>query len=127
MTIVSLSLPDQMIKEMDVLQKDRGFTGRSELIRAALRLMIEDTREKDSLVGNITGIVTVTHSKDHEAAVTKLKHEFEDIVSTHIHHRIPRGNCVEVFLLDGEGKKVASMVKALQKEEDIKGVKLTLL
>jgi len=127
MTIVSLSIPDQMIKDIDHLQKYRGFTGRSELVRAAIRLMLEDTKEKDSLIGNTAAIVTVTHSRDHEEPVTKLKHEFEDIVKTHIHHKIAQGNCVELFLLEGDGKKVAAMIKALQKEEEMKSVKLTIL
>ena len=127
MTIVSLSIPNQMIKDMDHLQESRGFTGRSELIRAALRLMLEDTKEKDSLVGNISAVVTITHSQENEEPITKLKHQFEDIVKTHIHSKINRGNCVELFLLEGEGKKVASMTKAFQKEEKMKSVKMIIL
>ena len=66
MAIVSLSFPDEMVKDMDRLQMSRGFTGRSELIRAALRLMIEDTREKDSFVGNIDAVLAVTHREEDE-------------------------------------------------------------
>src|SRR5208337_2678044 len=102
MTIVSLSLPEQMVKDMDQIQKSQGFTGRSELVRAALRLMLEDTKEKDSLVGNISAVVTITHSQENEEPITKLKHQFEDIVKTHIHSKINRSNCVELFLLEGE-------------------------
>ncbi len=32
MPVVSLSLPKQMIKEMDEVQESLGFTGRSELV-----------------------------------------------------------------------------------------------
>ncbi|MGA2783742.1 MAG: CopG family ribbon-helix-helix protein [Candidatus Bathyarchaeia archaeon] len=127
MTIVSLSFPEQMVKDMDHIQKSQGFTGRSELVRAALRLMLEDTKEKDSLVGNVNAVVTVTHSQDHEEPITRLKHEFEDIVKTHIHSKINRGNCVELFLLEGDGKKVASMTKAFQREDDMKSVKVIIL
>ena len=127
MTIVSLSFPEQMVKDMDQIQKSQGFTGRSELVRAALRLMLEDTKEKDSLVGHVNAVVTVTHRQDHEAPITRLKHEFEDIVKTHIHSKINQGNCVELFLLEGEGKKVASMTKAFQKEDDLKSVKVIIL
>ena len=38
MPIVSLSFPEQMIKEMDEIQVNGGFTGRSELVRAAIRV-----------------------------------------------------------------------------------------
>ncbi|HKM50797.1 MAG TPA: CopG family ribbon-helix-helix protein [Candidatus Bathyarchaeia archaeon] len=127
MTIVSLSFPEQMVKDMDQIQKSQGFTGRSELVRAALRLMLEDTKEKDSLVGHVNAVVTVTHRQDHEEPITRLKHEFEGIVKTHIHSKINRGNCVELFLLEGEGKKVASMIKSFQKEDDLKSVKVIIL
>jgi len=127
MTIVSLSLPEQMVKEMDQIQKSQGFTGRSELVRAALRLMLEDSKEKDSLVGHVNAVVTVTHRQDHEEPITRLKHEFEDIVKTHLHSKTTQGNCVELFLLEGEGKKVASMTKAFQKEDDLKSVKMMKL
>jgi CopG family nickel-responsive transcriptional regulator len=127
MTIVSLSFPDQMIKDMDRLQKSRGFTGRSELVRAAIRLMLEDTKEKDSMAGRISAIVTVTHSQEDEEPITRLKHSFQDIVKTHIHSKINHGNCIELFILEGDGKKVASMTKSFQKEENMKSVRLIVL
>lgn len=127
MTIVSLSFPEEMVKDMDHIQKSQGFTGRSELVRAALRLMLDDAREKDAIVGNVDAVLTVTHNQNHEEPITRLKHEFEDIVKTHFHSKINRGNCVEVFLLEGEGKKVTSMSKAFQKEDDLKSVKMIIL
>src|SRR2546427_13086372 len=74
MPIVSLSFPKQLLDEMDAVQKTSGFTGRSELVRAAIRLMLVDNREKDSLAGEINGLIVVTHDEDEEAPVTKLKH-----------------------------------------------------
>ena len=127
MVIVSLSFPDEMIKNLDQLQKSRNFTGRSELVRAALRLMIEDMREKDSLDGNINALLAVTHREEDEEPITGLKHSFQEIVRTHIHSKINRRNCVELFLLEGEGRTVASMVKAFQKQEEMKCVKMILL
>jgi CopG family nickel-responsive transcriptional regulator len=127
MAIISLSFPEQMIKEMDQLQKSRGFTGRSELVRAAIRLMLEDTKEKDSMGGRISAIVTVTHRQEDEGPITRLKHSFQDIVKTHIHSKISHGNCIELFLLEGDGKKVASMTKSFQKEENMKSVRLIVL
>ena len=127
MVIVSMSFPDEMIKNLDRLQKSRNFTGRSELVRAALRLMIEDTREKDSLHGNINAVLAVTHREEDEEPITSLKHSFQEIVRTHIHSKINRRNCVELFLLEGEGRTVASMIKAFQKQEEMKRVKMILL
>jgi CopG family nickel-responsive transcriptional regulator len=127
MTIVSLSFPETMITEMDQIQNSGGYAGRSELVRAAIRLLIEDSREKDTLSGHINAIVVVTHDESNEAPVTKLKHQFEDIVRTHIHSKISKNNCVELFLLEGDGKKIGSMVREFQKEDKLKSVKLVVL
>ena len=124
MTIVSLSLPETMINEMDQIQKNGGFAGRSELVRAAIRLLIEDSKDKDTLSGHMNAIVLVTHDESDEAPVTKLKHQFEEIVRTHIHNKISKNNCVELFLLEGDGKRIRTMVREFQKEDKLKSVKL---
>ncbi len=125
--IVSLSFPDEMVKQVDQIQKSRGFAGRSELVRAAIRLLIEDTREKDSLKGTVVALLVVTHNQENEDPITALKHQFEGIVKTQIHSKISAANCVELFLVEGEGAKVASMTKAFQKEEKMKSVKLVVV
>ncbi|MGA2874442.1 MAG: CopG family ribbon-helix-helix protein [Nitrososphaerales archaeon] len=127
MPIVSLSFPDQMIREIDQIQEAQGFTGRSELVRAAIRLLIEDSKEKDTISGHTNAIIVVTHDESNEAPITRLKHQFEDIVKTHIHNKVSHSNCVELFLLEGDGKKVASMAKEFQKEDKMKSVKLLMI
>jgi len=124
MPIVSLSLPEQMLKSMDEIQSAVGFSGRSELVRAAIRLLLEDTRDKDSLSGRTTAVIVVGHDKDDEEPVTRLKHRFEDIVKTHVHCRFSHEDCVEVFVLDGDGRQIASMTKEFEKERRIRSVKL---
>ena len=44
MTIVSISLNDEILNEMDKLQKSLGFSGRSEIVRAGIRGMISEER-----------------------------------------------------------------------------------
>jgi CopG family transcriptional regulator, nickel-responsive regulator len=126
MTIVSLSFPDQMIRDMDQIQKSGGFAGRSELVRSAIRLLLEDSKEKNALGGHLNGIIVVTHDETNEAPITKLKHEFEDIVRTHIHSKISANNCVELFLIEGDGKKIGTMAREFQKEDKLKSVKLVV-
>ncbi|MGI0081389.1 MAG: CopG family ribbon-helix-helix protein [Nitrososphaerales archaeon] len=127
MTIVSLSFPEQMTKEMDQLQKSGGFSGRSELARTAIRLLLEDSKEKNSLRGRMNAIIVVTHDESNEAPITRLKHAFEEIVKTHIHNKISQNNCVELFLLEGDGKRIGAMTREFQKEDKLKSVKLLVI
>ena len=124
MTVVSLSFPESMLKEMDDVQKNSGFTGRSELVRAAIRMMLEDARERSLASGDMNGLLIVTHDEEQEAPVTTIKHQFEDIITTHVHNKTKTSMCIEVFVLQGDAKKINSMTKAFQAEDKMKSTKL---
>ena len=127
MPIVSVSMPESMVRTMRELQKSQGFSGNSELIRAALRLLIADARDKETVAGPTDAVIVVTHSEDREEPVTRLKHRFDDVVKTHIHNKAGKGTCVEVFLVEGEGSKATSMARAFQREDGINAVKMVVL
>ena len=127
MPIVSVSMPESMRRTLRDVQRAQGFTGTSELVRAALRLLVADAREKEAVTGRVEAVIVVTHREDREGPVTRLKHQFEDVVKTHIHSKAGKGLCAEVFLVEGEGEKAAAMARAFQREEGIKAVKMVVL
>ncbi|TMI18285.1 CopG family ribbon-helix-helix protein [Candidatus Bathyarchaeota archaeon] len=127
MPIVSVSLPSELIDSMAVIQESQGYAGRSDVVRAAIRLLLSDTREKGSFAGRVTAILVVTHDESNEEPITRLKHTYDDIVRTHIHNKLGQNNCFELFLLEGEGKKIASMTSAFQKERKLRSVKLLVI
>jgi len=127
MPIVSLSFPEKMLKEMDDLEQSLEFSGRSELVRAGVRLLLQDYKEKSAMSGIGSAVVVVTHTEENEEPVTRIKHKFDSIIRTHIHNKIERGNCVELFLLDGRAAAISSMTEEFQKEDKIRSVKLVRL
>lgn len=127
MAIVSLSFPEKMLKEMDEVQDTLEFTGRSELVRAGIRMLLQDVKEKSAMSGRGSAVVVVTHTEENEEPVTRIKHRFDGIVRTHIHNKVAKGNCVELFLVDGEAHSIASMTEEFQKEDKIKSVRLVRL
>lgn len=127
MPIVSVSLPPELVDSMEDIQESQGYTGRSELVRAAIRLLMLDSKEKSSLSGRVTAILVVTHDESDEEPITRLKHAFDDIVRTHIHNKMGQHNCFELFLLEGDGKKISSISSAFQKERKLKSVKLLVV
>ena len=127
MPIVSLSFPEKMLSEMDEIQGALGYSGRSELVRAGIRLLIQDTKEKQGLSGEVSAVVVVTHTEENEEKVTQIKHRFDNIVRTHIHNKITPKNCVEMFLLEGDAGEVSKMTGEFQREDKIKSVKLVMI
>jgi CopG family nickel-responsive transcriptional regulator len=124
MPIVSISLNDNILEEMAKTQNTLGFSGRSELIRAAVRMFLAEMRTQNELSGKINGVLITSHSQDTEHFVTNEKHKYEDIISTQIHSRLETGKCLEVFILEGMAERANQLVKSLQTHKNIDYVKL---
>lgn len=123
MVIISLSLNETMLKELDRVQKAMGFSGRSELIRAAIRMLLAEFKE-ESLTGRVGGILLLIHGHEAESLVTNVKHNFLDIIHTQLHNRFKEGKCLELFLLEGEADRVREMTRTFQKADSIELTRL---
>ena len=124
MVIVSISLNDTVLREIDRIQKTLGYSGRSEAIRAGARLLISENKENEKLTGNINSILLLVHSQEMEDAVTEIKHNFEDITKTQIHSHLREEKCLEVFVLKGDADRIKEMVRLFQTSRKIEYVKL---
>jgi CopG family nickel-responsive transcriptional regulator len=100
-----------------------GFAGRSELVRAAIRLLPEDTKAKDALTGGTNAVLVVGRASVDEEPLARLMHSHGDVVKTHV-HQVSQKDCIEVFVLAGEGRQIAAMAKGFERERKIGTVKL---
>ena len=124
MPIISASLNDSILDDMNKAQEALGFSGRSELIRAAVRMFLAEMKAQNEVTGKMNGILITSHNQDTEHIVTNVKHKYEDIITTQIHSRLENGKCLEVFILEGSAERANQMVKALQTHKKIDSVKL---
>jgi CopG family nickel-responsive transcriptional regulator len=124
MTIISISLNDKLLKEMEELQKELGFSGRSDVVRAGAKMLIADSKEKERLEGSLNSVLLVIHPQNVEDTVTEIKHGFEDIISTQIHNHLRKDKCLEVFILEGDATRVKELVRMLQTCGEMDFVKL---
>jgi CopG family nickel-responsive transcriptional regulator len=124
MAIVSISLNDTILKEIDRIQNALGYSGRSEVIRAGARLLISESKEKERLIGKINSTLLLIHSQDIEDVVTEIKHRFEDITKTQIHSHLRENKCLELFVLDGDADRIKEMVRLFQTSRKMDYVKL---
>ncbi len=126
MVIVSISLNDKILKEIDIIQRELGFSGRSEVIRAGARMLISESKEKEGLTGKINSALLLIHSQEAEDAVTEIKHRFEDITKTQTHSHLKENKCLEIFVLDGDADRIKEMVRLFQTSRKMEYVKLII-
>ncbi|OGD58783.1 nickel-responsive regulator 1 [Candidatus Bathyarchaeota archaeon RBG_13_52_12] len=127
MPVISLSLNDQLLEDIDKLQTELGYSGRSEVMRAAIRLFLTDGREKQRLEGNVSGLLLAIHSHEAEHHVTQIKGKYQDIIHTQLHNRFREGKCMELFILEGDAIRIRELSTELQRNEENEYVKLLII
>jgi CopG family transcriptional regulator, nickel-responsive regulator len=127
MPIVSISLNQEILSELDKLQKTMGFSGRSEAIRAGIRTFVSEEKQKLDLTGNIHAILLVVHNDEFDHVVSGIKHNFEDLITTHLHSKIEGEKCMELFVIDGDAERVSTITKDFQVNKNMDTVKLVTL
>ena len=127
MPIVSISLNEEILSQLDKLQKSLGFSGRSEVIRAGIRNFVSEAKQKIELSGNIHAILLVVHNDEFDHIVSGIKHNFEDLITTHLHSKIEGDKCMELFVIDGDAERVSTITKDFQTNKKMDTVKLVTL
>ncbi|MFH0848690.1 MAG: CopG family ribbon-helix-helix protein [archaeon] len=124
MVIISMSLNETMLQEVDRIRREMGFSGRSEVIRAGLRILLAENKEKEELTERTRGVLLLIHDHVAEDFVTTVKHDFEDIIYTQLHNRFKEEKCLELFILDGQTSRIKELTRIFQKSDRIDYVKL---
>lgn len=124
MTIISISLNDTILQEVDRLHHKYGYSGRSEVIRAGIRLLSSEHKNTESLSGNINAILIVIHSHETEHIVSSIKHQFEEVTITQLHSHLKDNTCLELFILEGDSQQIKNMVQQFETNKKMNLVKL---
>lgn len=124
MTIISISLNEKLLNEIDQLKDELGFSGRSEVIRTSTRMLIADNQEKKVLQGVLNSILILIHDPKAEDRVTEIKHDFEDIINTQIHSHLKDDKCLEIFIMEGDAQRMNTLRKLFRTSRKMDYVKL---
>ena len=124
MSIVSVSLNNDILTEIDNLQKALGFSGRSEIVRAGIRNLLAEEKDRQNLYGELFAVLLAIHDEKSDDQVTDMQHDYDRLITTHIHNKIDRDRCLEIFLLKGEAAEIKDMTKKFQSNKKMDHVKL---
>ena len=124
MPIVSVSLNDDILNEMEKLQKLLGFSGRSEIVRAGIRSMLSEEKQRNDLTGMLHSLLLVIHDEKSDDEISNMRHSYDKLINTHLHSKIDRDRCLEIFLLQGEAEEIRRMTREFQANKRMDNVKL---
>lgn len=130
MGVVSISMPDELEERIDEFAEDHGYTGRSEIVREAVRNLMSEFEDKRLEDRELMAIVTVLF--DYETTVVEekmmhLRHDHEDLVASNFHSHVGDRYCMELFVLEGQLDEISSFVGRVRATKDTLSVDYSVL
>jgi len=128
LTIISLSVPDTLLEQIDSVIKERGFASRSEIMRQALRLFLKEDIRIEEIKGETMATITIIYrEKADRTRLLDAQHVYSGLVSTFLHAHIHEGYCLEVILLKGQAQIIRKFIDTLRTNEQITQIKVAVL
>jgi CopG family nickel-responsive transcriptional regulator len=126
MVVVSLSIPRELVADLDSLAREAGFASRSETIRYAIRNFLAQSAMESKLADMVIATLTLIYDKLAEKqSLSKLEHSYESLIKTLLHIHLDERNCLEVMVVEGPGEEIVELLKKLRSLKGMKQVKLS--
>ncbi|MBS7638795.1 nickel-responsive transcriptional regulator NikR [Candidatus Bathyarchaeota archaeon] len=130
MTVVSLTLPDELLERFDEFIKSRGYYSRSEAFRDAIRNLISEWEFSRRELNNVAATIMITSNyRDDEvdSRIGEIRHKFDDIVVENIHRHVGQRYCLEILLAEGEYKRVQDLIGRIRGVRGIHQIRTVFL
>ena len=121
MTVVSISMPDDLAARIDEFASEHGYTGRSEVVREAARNLLGEFEDVRLAERDLMAVVTVLFDYDTtnvEERMMRLRHENEELVAANFHSHVGDHHCMELFILEGGLADVSTFVGKIRATKD---------
>jgi CopG family nickel-responsive transcriptional regulator len=122
MTIVSVSLPEELLKRFDEVSSAKGFRSRSDAVKEMMRTFVDET-EWDSADGENQVVITMVYDElGPRGELSVLQHRYEEIqMMLHLH--LEKGQCMEVFIARGPNSVLREILGKIRKVKGIRSIR----
>lgn len=128
MTIISVSVPEQLLERLEDSIKEQGFANRSEIVRQSLRSFLTENKSLKDLEGEVTASLTVIYEREtQKGQASEIHHSFGDIISTFLHAHVDENYCIEMIIVKGDAEHLRKLVDAFRTNEQISQIKVAVL
>ncbi len=126
MTVISITLPPDLLRKFEDFMTAKGYYSRSEAFRDAIRGLINESELAATQTENVAATIMVTSEyqrKDVDLKMTELRHEFNDVVIENVHRHIREKYCLEIFIAQGSNTRILNLINRLRGMHGIQQVK----
>lgn len=130
MTVVSVSMPESLLRRLDEFADEHGYTGRSEVVREAARNLLGEFEDRRLASRPLIGVVTVLfnyETSNAEERMMHLRHEHESLVTSNVHNHVGDRYCMELFIVEGSLEEISTFVGKVRATRDTLSVDYSVL
>ena len=120
-----VSIPEDLLDDFDKLVEERGYVGRSEAIRDALRLYISESEWEtgdEQIMASLN--IVYNHKPKLMADLIKVQHISEAHVISTVHVHISKSHCLEVITVKGSKQEITKLANKISGISGIEYAKL---
>jgi CopG family nickel-responsive transcriptional regulator len=124
----TVSLPPVLMRQLDAMTAEKGYTNRSLAIADMIRDQLVEHRQKtgtEAIAGTIT--LVYDHHKQHvQETLTDIQHDHQNLIISTLHVHLDHHNCLEVLVVRGKAALVKRTADELIAAKGVKHGKLTV-
>lgn len=127
-TRFSVSLPVELMRQLDGMVREKGYTNRSLAVSDMIRNHLVEHRQ-GSGKGEIAGTITLVYDHHHahvQETLTELQHGQGAVIISTLHVHLDHHNCLEVLVVRGRARQIHALADQLTAVRGVKHGKLTV-
>jgi len=118
MSVVTVSMPSDLLAEVDQIVEDHDYSGRSEVVRNASRKLIAEFDRRKLEGRPLASVVTVLYpynSNDIERTLHDLRHDHAALISSNSHSCLGGDQgCLETFVVECDLDELSTFVHDIE-------------
>ncbi|MFO7833699.1 MAG: CopG family ribbon-helix-helix protein [Halohasta sp.] len=118
MSVVTVSMPGELLAEIDAIVEAHDYSGRSEVVRNASRSLVAEFRQRELADKQLACVVTVLYpynSSDIEADLHDLRHKHTELIGSNTHNCLGGDQgCLETFVVECDLEMLSTFVRDLE-------------
>jgi len=127
---LSVSLPSSLVEEFDTVWQNMKYDDRSKAVHDAIRNFITEYKWMQQEKGELIGAMGLLYYYDKPhllSAITRIQHEFTDVVKSSTHVHLAKEKCLEIIAVKGKADHVKSLMEKLMAKKGVKQVKFAAM
>ncbi len=127
---VSLTIPAELVDELDSAVEQWEYASRSKACRDALRMFLTDLKWKDDHEETYRGTITLIYNHDDHHIndeLLELQHDDADTIIATQHIHVDAHLCLETLVVQGSGKTINRLVNRLRSLNGMEQVRFAIV